>query len=252
MNLQNTIVAIVGLSLLPASAGTSPSQAESSPITSAPASDWQVRAAIYGWAQALDGDIGARGFTAPIDIGFDDIIENLDIAAMGLVEINNGCWGFLADFNYAEISEGVPTQAGTLDFEQKQFLGNFVVTYEVYQNDSTRFGVFGGVRVNWLEVNLSLPPRSESEDKSWVDPVIGARFQTDLGPDFFIRAVGDIGGFGVASDLTWQAMLGLGYRATENTNLLVGYRAIGTDYSSGGFVYDVVASGPFLGLECKF
>jgi opacity protein-like surface antigen len=243
---------ILASCIVPAIAGTPSAPAETSPITMPETSEWQVRTALYGWAQGLNGDVGVKGFTAPIDLGFDDILENLDIAVMGLVEINRGRWGLLADFNYAKISDDITTGSGIVDFEQKQFLGNFFVTYEVHQCESLKFDVYGGVRVNWLEVSLDLPPNSRSADKAWVDPVIGARLQSDLGQAFFVRAVCDIGGFGAASDLTWQAMLGLGYHVTENANLLVGYRAIGTDYTSGGFTYDVIAHGLLLGYEYTF
>jgi opacity protein-like surface antigen len=251
MKTKSLIPTILALSLSHAMAG-SPTMPVETPITMPEVSEWQVRAALYGWAQGLDGDIAVQGTSAPVDIGFDDILENLDIAVMGLVEINRGRWGFLADFNYAKISDKVPTGAGVVDFEEKQFVGNFFVTYEALQTETFKFDVYGGVRVNWLEVNLTLPPDSVSADKSWVDPVIGARFQSELGENFFVRGVADIGGFGVASDLTWQAMLGLGYRVTDNGSLFAGYRALSTDYSSGGFTYDLVASGLLIGFEYRF
>ena len=63
---------------------------------------------------------------------------------------------------------------------------------------------------------------------------------------------GDIGGFGVSSEFTWQAMAALGYRTSENSSLLLGYRAIGTDYTNDGFTYDIVAHGVALGFEYTF
>ena len=91
------------LSAIPAFAGTTaPSMINPEPVASTPA--WQCRAAIYGWATALDGDVTLRGNNAPVDVGFDDVLDNLDYAVMGAVEISHGKWSFLADLFYAELS----------------------------------------------------------------------------------------------------------------------------------------------------
>jgi hypothetical protein len=68
-----------------------------------------------------------------------------------------------------------------------------------------------------------------------------------------MRYNADIGGFGVSSDLVWQAFLGFGYRITENASLAVGYRGLGVDYSSGEYrTLDVINHGPVLGFEFRF
>ncbi|HEX5790843.1 MAG TPA: hypothetical protein VFY13_06795, partial [Luteolibacter sp.] len=69
---------------------------------------------------------------------------------------------------------------------------------------------------------------------------------------FFVRMVGDIGGFGVSSDSTWQALAGLGYHLDDSSSVWLGYRGIGTDYQDGGFGYDVISHGLLLGYECRF
>jgi opacity protein-like surface antigen len=47
-------------------------------------------------------------------------------------------------------------------------------------------------------------------------------------------------------------MVSLGYRLTENASLGLGYRGLGTDYTSGSTTYDVISHGLLLGLEYKF
>jgi opacity protein-like surface antigen len=85
-----------------------------------------------------------------------------------------------------------------------------------------------------------------------VDPIIGFRVHHDLNEKWFVRALADIGGFGVSSDITWQGMASLGYRVTDNASVGLGYRGIGTDYTSGGTTYDVISHGLLLGFEYKF
>jgi hypothetical protein len=93
---------------------------------------------------------------------------------------------------------------------------------------------------------------SDSADKTWVDPIIGFRVHHDITDKFFVRALADIGGFGISSDLTWQAMASLGYRINDKASVGLGYRAISTDFTSGGTTYDVTSHGLLLGLEYRF
>jgi opacity protein-like surface antigen len=236
------------LASLPAAAGTTQALVESPQTSAAEVSSWEVRTALYGWAQSLDGDVGIRSAVAPLDVPFRDIVEDLDMAFMGLVEAGRGDWSFLADLSYAKTSDS----KGPLDYSQKQFVGNFLVIHDTLNTERTHLDLFAGARLNWVEADLTLGPLDFSADKTWVDPIIGARFQAELCERGFFRAVGDIGGFSISSDLTWQAMVGLGWRVMENGSLLLAYRGIGTDYDSGGFTYDVVGHGPLIGFEYQF
>lgn len=253
---MKSIASLYLATCLGAFAGT-PSPVIGSPLTTPEeSSGWRVRTALYLWAQSLGGNLTVRDTTVPVDLGFKDLAEDLDMAVMGLVEVSNGRWGFLLDVNYADISDTFPTRFGTVtesvDFNQKQWLLNGWLRYNVVRDGCTAFDVFAGARFNAIEVDIETDNREFSGDASWVDPVVGLRFQRNLTTNLYFRAVGDIGGFGVSSDLTWQAMAGFGWRFNDACSLLLGYRAIDTDYSHDGFRYDVNARGPVLGLEITF
>lgn len=245
---------------LPASAGTTvPDLTSTQPVSSAE-SDWRVRAALYGWGTALDGDVTLRGNNVPVDVGFDDIFDKIDFAFMGVVEVGRGKWSVLTDLFYADLS--ADNTKGNLEFdvELQQFIGNLIVAYNLIDEPCRRFDVFGGARVNSLETDINITRTglvrtttfSGSDEETWVDPIIGVRYQQGLSEKFFFRAVGDIGGFGVSSDLTWQALAGLGYHINEDAAVMLGYRGIGTDYEDGAFGYDVISHGILLGFEYRF
>jgi hypothetical protein len=46
--------------------------------------------------------------------------------------------------------------------------------------------------------------------------------------------------------------MALGYRINENSAVSIGYRGLGTDYTDGGFTYDVISHGLLLGYEYQF
>lgn len=256
MKTKVTILSALLLGSFSATAGTSIPSLEEPLTPTASSSPWSFRVSLYGWLQAVEGDVSARGISTPVDVGIDDVLRNLDTAVMGVVEVGYGRWSFLADSAYVELSVNEPTPFGLIapsfDVNYREFVGNYVIAYEVMKTDCQKLDVYAGARVTWLELEFDLGPFNRSADHGWVDPIIGVRYQAELGHSFFVRSLGDIGGFGVSSDLTWQAMAGFGYRFNDQCSALLTYRAISTDYSSGDFEFDVIAHGPLLGLEFKF
>jgi opacity protein-like surface antigen len=79
--------------------------------------------------------------------------------------------------------------------------------------------------------------------EDWWDPYVGVRARYNLSKAFYLTAKADIGGFGVGSDLTWQASGALGCQVTRNLHTEIGYRYLYTDYDHDGFVYEVSQSG---------
>jgi len=259
MNPKTTIASALLLSAIPAMAGTTAPFLDSTAMTTTTESGWRVGTSLYGWFTRLDGDMTFRGTTVPVDIPFEEVFDNLKFTFMGLVEVGKGRWSFMADLFYAKLEPSTSNNTADFDSQIEQFIGNFAVFYHVVESPTSRFDVYGGARVNWMETDVDIQGKgpggrafSESADKTWVDPIIGVRVHHDLTDKFFLRAVADIGGFGISSDITWQGMALLGYRVTDNASLGLGYRGIGTDYTSGTTTYDVISHGLLLGLEYRF
>jgi hypothetical protein len=109
-----------------------------------------------------------------------------------------------------------------------------------------------------LGIPVAAAARSGQVD--WVDPIVGARLGYGVAPGQSVLLRGDIGGFGVGSEFSWQVL------ATYNAKIcdlngyaidgFVGYRALAVDYSqgSGGRRYemDAVQHGPVLGMSVRF
>ncbi|MGJ8673919.1 hypothetical protein [Rubritalea sp.] len=114
------------LSSIPAIAGSSVA-----PITiqeTTTDSGWHYKAALYAWGENLEGDVSLRGHDVDVDLGLDDILDNLDFAVMGAVEVGYDRWSFLADMSYADLSGSKNGLRTTTKVDLSQFIGNFVVT----------------------------------------------------------------------------------------------------------------------------
>ena len=262
MTLMKTKLAIIlALSACPSLAGTPVSRTTDIQITG-PSSAWWLTIAPYGWVTATDGDMGAAGLVAPVDISFKDTLDDLELAFMLAAEAGFDRWAFGFDgiFAASSASAGLPTGAtpytkATVDFDQ--FFGRVHVGYQVLVEDNATLTAFVGARYSYLATDLEfsgpgIANLNADGSKSWVDPVIGLHGFWEINERWFVHGGGDIGGFGVGSDLIWQVNAALGYRFTESLSGLVGYRGLGVDYTNGGFLVDTVAHGPVIGLSFRF
>jgi hypothetical protein len=232
------------------------------PMTPVEASDegWWFRVAPYGWVTAIDGDMRIGPLSAPVDVSMKDTLEDLDMAAMGILEAGYGRWSLGVDITYAKVSQDIDGGGRlfrSFRLEQKQWVINPTIAYRVIDTGDYFMEVFGGVRINVFEADLTgrfvrggQVTRDASVD--WVDPVVGLRGQAMLGDRWFFRYNGDIGGFGAGSDLTWQVFAGFGFRINDFVSVGLGYRALASDYAKGNFALDTVTHGPLLGLEVRF
>jgi opacity protein-like surface antigen len=206
----------------------------------------------YLWAFGLDGDVGVGGRTAEVSADFGDVVDNMDMGFAIMGDVRRGAWGLHGDFTYLDLSTAVYAAGLKATVEQTAILGELDATYVVKKTEDSMIEVLAGGRINDQELTIGLSGiGEETRDKSWVDPVIGLRGQVKASGKFSLGGRADIGGFGVASDLTWQ-LLGYGaYAITENLDLSLGYRYLATDYEDGGFTYDAATHGFILGLTIK-
>lgn len=94
-------------------------------------------------------------------------------------------------------------------------------------------------------------PQEVSGNKSWVDPFIGFRGRFNVTDKMYVVGRGDIGGFGVGSELACNLVGAIGYQWNKKFSTEIGYRYLAIDYCKDGFVYDTDTAGAFVGLSYK-
>ena len=94
--------------------------------------------------------------------------------------------------------------------------------------------------------------RTASLAAYWFDPYIGLRGQYNFSKAWYLTGKGDIGGFGVGSELTWQLYGALGCQISRHVYAEAGYRYLYTDYHQNGFIYDITQSGAQLTIGINF
>ena len=247
------LAALVGLTTAPPARGEE---------AAAPGGGWSLALTPYVWFTGLDGDIGViPGLpAASVDAGFDDLIENADFAFMLAAEVRRGRFGVVTDVTYLGLSTDGDTPGPLFDdaeVESDTVFATVAGFYQAVAGDGFSLDVFAGARIWYVDTRIDLgagllPARSVQDDELWADPVVGLRWNAGLGRGFFLAGAADIGGFGVASDFTWQLLGTLGYRFNDRFAARAGYRHLAVDYEDDGFVWDVDLSGPILGASFRF
>ena len=100
---------------------------------------------------------------------------------------------------------------------------------------------------------------ARSGDLEWVDPVVGARLRHQMISGAELTLYGDVGGFGVGSDFSWQAVATYAFDVNcfgTPLRTVVGYRALAVDYSENGRFgrnnLDFVQHGPVMGVSFRW
>ncbi len=241
-------------------------------------SKWEFTIAPYLWMIGIDGDVTVKGRDAEVDVGFDDILDELDIAALAHFIAKKGRWEFFVQPNYMKLSpEGdVERKAVTLDadVETEMLILEFGAFYKLGTWGSrlpVSLDILGGGRY-WhldneidLDIDISLPgtditrERDADSDKDLIDPFVGFRVGTSITKKLRFSIRGDIGGFDISddtSDLSWQAIGLFEYDISQRIVLGAGYRALDIDNETGSGddkdALDVTIHGPLLGVGVRF
>lgn len=259
------------------------------PLPMSPA--WSFRFVPYGWLTALDGTQTVRGRSVKVDASFVDIVKESDtiFALMGTFEARHGPLSLYTDMIWSQIGfedDNVRSRAlapgltGTLGTSIKldidMAIAEVGAAYEVARSGSLAFDVLGGARYWYQEADLSFAVTgavdtgdlqiagtrafAKSGSVDWLDPVIGARVRYAVAPGHELFLRGDIGGFGVGSEFSWQAVGGYAFDFGTYQGItfsgVIGYRALSVDYVQGEgrrrYEFDMLQHGPVLGISARF
>jgi hypothetical protein len=208
----------------------------------------------------MSGDFGVRGFVSDQDIGFGEILDHLDMLASGSLYLRYHRWEIFADGLYLKVSDSAPLRGILFDSAQVSLKSAFseqFIGYRLINCEDAVLSVFAGARYNHMSGDFRLFAArvhggQVSGSIDWVDPVIGTGGKIHLWKPISFWAKADIGGFGAASDFTWQVQGGLELQVTRWLWSDIGWRYLKDDYTSGGFTNKTDLNGPYIESGIKF
>ena len=245
------------------------------PVASAQTADtWKWQASIYAYLPDISGrstfpaESGGGGST----LDAETILDNLKMTFMGNIEASNGRWGMFTDVVYMDLGNG---KSGFRDFtlggsalpagvdanasyDLKGWAWTLAGTWRVASDPASRMDVLAGARLfdmrQTFEYELtgnvgSIPVAEragafEGKLSNW-DAIVGVKGRFAFGEDrkWFVPYYADMGTG--ESDLTFQAMGGLGYSFAWGDIVGV-WRYLDYDMKSGKKIESMTFNGPAI------
>jgi hypothetical protein len=250
------------------------------PVASAeppPPKDWELALMPYGWVPALDASVKTRHGREHYHLDIDDVLENLDIAAMGRVTGRWHRWVGVLDAVWAQFEENDAFERRLLqvhaDMRQTFTFVQLLGGYRLYSRPGGLFGhatagdersfaldALAGVNYTYVSASLELDraplgpfpgrDRNFGNNSDWFAPTAGLRVQNDFTSRLRLETLASVGGFGVgdAPQLSWMVTTLLSYRFTDHWVAAVGHRVIRADNNDN----DVKMNGPMIGVGYRF
>ena len=221
--------------------------------------NWDFNLApLYLWGVSINGEQTVKGVTVDMDVPFGDIFKDLNGALTVHFEgVYQQRWGFLVDFSWVRLNPKQGTPVGDIDIDFTQIMAELGGFYR-WNFGAHNLDALGGLRYSSMDVELDFPgplPRID-QGKGWIDPFVGGRWLWQMTEKWNLIFRGDIGGFSVGSDLTWNLVGLIEYQPWKHVSIFGGYRVLYQDFVDGSganeFRFDATMHGPALGLNIKW
>ena len=235
--------------------------------------EWRFELTPYLWAPAIASTLSYNDkYIKSVDQNASDVLHNLKSGAMISGEVHYGNWGILGDVVSATLQKTgaipVTPQPGVqIRLADKSTVQNTIVTtavtYTVIKNDNAYVDALVGGR--WIgttsTINLTLTSSttfSDSKAMSTADPIIGFKGRYRIADStWYVPFYADIGSGGGPTNVTWQAMLGIGVTIEKWVDVALVYRGLFYDMDSSktngqGLLQKTTFQGPQLSATFKF
>ena len=235
---------------------------------------WRFEAIIYGYLPKISAESSfPSGATPSISVDANQILRNLNFTFMGWLAAQKGRWGMFTDIIYVDVSG---SKSGTRDLsiagitipvgitadanlDVKSTLWTLAGSYRFVATPETTFDLLAGARdivlkqdLRWnfsADVGPFIGPGRQGSSNVRVDKwdaIIGAKGRFVFGDqhEWFIPYYADVGTG--QSQLTWQAIGGLGYSFSWG-DLIAVWRYIDYHFKSGEAFGNFSLNGPAIG-----
>jgi len=220
---------------------------------------WHFEVTPYLWFAGIEGNIAVGPYKATYDTSFSDIFSHLKFAVMGTEEIRKGRIVFISDQLYLKVGsqkvkavEGFPEET-TINARNNTFYWDNEIGYRGVATERFNLDALIGLQYWYINAGLNADPPIDPSGKGiykstgFVNPVLGMRLQAKIYKNVQGFFKGDVGGYGVGSNLTGQLTAGVGF-PIKKFGCDLGYRRLYVSQGHGDLVTQTTLQGLFLGF----
>lgn len=232
--------------------------------------DFGFSIAPYFWALAIGGTLTIPNEDQHFSFNksFSDAVKNLKMAAMVYGKFKYKRVSFLYDIGYINLKRfgaTAPQGLGLLsaNVTVKQLLADLSISYLFpSKSKSIMVDVYAGTRMLDLDFEATVlldsgtisRSRMSAYKNTWLSPLLGVNSEFLLSKDmkWLAYAKGDIGGFGVNEQMTWQLAAGAGYNFSPHFFSTLGFKYVGFNFYKTDYKWTVNEYGIILSLGYKY
>lgn len=225
--------------------------------------EWQHAVILYGMGAAIDGDATIGSATVPVDMSMSDVFDSLKMGGMAAYRADNGTWSFTGDVTYMTLGGTARSSGGILKGEIDVDQATFMATVGRHLSENLQatfslsyFDLSADLKLTATGPEGGSVSRSASASADWIDPMVGLQYNVAVADRWRLGFRGDVGGFGIGSDLSYHLLATAHWQASEKVGMVFGYRVIGFDYEDGDGAdyqhYDLTEQGPLIGVTISF
>ena len=225
--------------------------------------EWRFKLVpMYIWAMGISGDGTIGNRTAPIDVSFGDLFENLQFIFTVHFEAGKGRWGGFFDYSYIDLNSDVkqlPQSTVNVDMLMHLVEGGGTVGL------GKGFEALGGFRYVSMDIDTRIGQGPQlNMGQNWASPIFGVRYISDPSKRFTFVGRFDLGGYSTSnsSDFQWNVAALVDVKLKSWLSLIGGYRALSFDYKTKiapgpgpgivPFKFDAILQGPVFALGFNF
>jgi len=225
---------------------------------------WSIDIVPYLWLAGYDGTFGLPNLPSDVPPTHTDTASpfstHLSAAAMLTAQVRCHDFGLLIDGAWVQLQtdgdSGSSLYSGT-EIKSDIAYGTLALTYRLPPIAKLQTDLIAGARTWYVSNQIEFQPglaQGFTVDASvtWSDPIVGAKLRYDLTRHWFGTVLGDVGGFGVGSKISWSVFGGMGYQFASWFSATLGYRYMHVDYDTDGFLMNANIHGFLLGLGFRF
>ena len=108
------------------------------------------RVSLYLWGAGMKGNMGNAVGSAPVDLSFEDILDNLESGIMFNYRLHSGKWAFNLDYIYLNVSPASDVPPASVDL--KQSIAELSAGYAINPN----LELLAGIRYVDIDMNATI------------------------------------------------------------------------------------------------
>ncbi|MBK5927472.1 hypothetical protein CCR87_09060 [Rhodobaculum claviforme] len=219
---------------------------------------WRGQITPYVWATGLGGSIRPAGTDrgVRIDTSFTDLLRDLDGALFVSGLARRDRLVLLGDLSWSSSSRAgvlpVPPAGLPARARLRQTSATLAGGWRAIEGPGTTVDLLAGARLWRVRGAVSSALGAAASTHSFVDPLVAARVNLRIAPQWSALVHVDVGGFGAGSHRATQVLGTVNHRTDSGITVSAGYRHLEVDYRRGGSRFDLRMGGPILGATWQF